>query len=175
MFLVSSVCVLPSAPLTSTLPARDDAAGAVERIDLVLLEQKLDALDVAVDALVLERHHRLEIELGLADADAHLGEAVSGLLEQFGGVQQRLRGNAADIQTGAAVGRALFDHGDFHAELRRADRADIAAGTGADDNEIVGHAFCSRLICRYMRSGVAISSPAPPDHRPRSAPSSPSA
>ena len=31
----------------------------------------------------------------------------------------------------------LLDDGDLHAELRGADRADIAAGAGADDDEIV--------------------------------------
>ena len=83
MFLVSSVCVLPSLPFTSTLPADDDAAGAEEGFDLVLLEQEIDALDVAVDGLILERQHRLQIELGLADADAHFREAVPGFLEQL--------------------------------------------------------------------------------------------
>jgi hypothetical protein len=63
------------------LAGRRDAAGAEEGIDLVLLEQKLDAFDVAVDALVLERHHRLEIELRRADADTHLAKRVPGLLE----------------------------------------------------------------------------------------------
>ena len=67
MFLVSSVCVLPSAAFTSTLPGAA-MRPAVKRIDLVLLEQEGDALDVAVDALVLELHHGREIELRLADA-----------------------------------------------------------------------------------------------------------
>src|SRR5450756_2574101 len=40
-----------------------NARSAKEGIDLVFLEQEIDALDVAVDALVLERHHRLEVEL----------------------------------------------------------------------------------------------------------------
>ena len=68
-----------------------------------------------------------------------LAKRVPGLLEQLGGVQQRLRRDAADVEAGAAEGRALLDHRDLHAELRRADRADIAAGAGADDDEIVGH------------------------------------
>ena len=95
------------------LARRGDAAGAVKRVDLVLLEQELDALDVAVDALVLERHHRRQIELGRGNADAHFAERVPGLLEQFGGVQQRLRRDAADVQAGAAEGRALLHDGGF--------------------------------------------------------------
>src|SRR5262249_33952629 len=80
-----------------------------------------------------------QIELRRAYADAHLGEAVPGFLEHLGGVQQRLRRDAADVETGAAMGGALLDHADLHAELCRADRADIAAGAGSDDDEIVSH------------------------------------
>ena len=116
-----------------------DAGGAVHGFDLVLLEQELDALDVAVDSFVLEGHHLLEIELRLADADAEIAEMLARLLEQLGGVQQRLRRDAADIEAGAAMGLALLDHGHLEAELRRPDGADIAAGAGSDDDEIVGH------------------------------------
>ena len=139
MDLASSVCVLPSAPLTSTLPAAAIRPAPMKGIDLVFLEQELDALDVAVDARVLECHHRLEIELGRGHADAHFAERVAGLLEQFGRVQQSLRRDAADVEAGAAEGRALLDHRGFQAQLRGANGADIAAGTGADDDEVVGH------------------------------------
>ena len=53
MALVSSVCVLPSSPLTSTLPGAAMRPAPMKGVDLVLLQQKLDALDVAVDALSL--------------------------------------------------------------------------------------------------------------------------
>jgi hypothetical protein len=43
-------------------------------------------------------------------------------------MQQRLGRYAADVQAGAAKGRALFDHGHLEAELCRLDGADIAAG-----------------------------------------------
>ena len=61
---------------------------------------------------------------------------MPGLGIKFGGMQQGLRRNAADIEAGAAMGGALFDDRDFEAELGRADGADIAAGAGADDGEI---------------------------------------
>ena len=54
------------------LAGRGDAAGAVKRLDLVLLEQIIDAFDVAVDALLLVFEHRGEIDARLADLDAHL-------------------------------------------------------------------------------------------------------
>ena len=106
---------------------------------LFFLNRIGDALDVAVDALVLELHHGGKIELGITDLDAHAGERVPGLLEQLGGMQQGLRGNAAHIEAGAPQGGILLHHRHLHAELRRPDGADIAAGTGADDDEIVGH------------------------------------
>ncbi len=122
------------------LAGAEDLARAAQDIDLVLLHQEFDALDVAVDALLLEIHHRRQVEFRRGNADAHLGERMRGLLEHFGGMQQRLRRHAADIEAGAAECWVLLDHGNLHAELRRAHRADISAGSGADDDEIVaGH------------------------------------
>ena len=72
-----------------------DTADALDRVDLVLLEQKRHALDVAVDALLL--HHRRQVERGRTDLDAHLGKRVARLLVELGGVQQRLRRDAAHI------------------------------------------------------------------------------
>ena len=121
------------------LARRGDARGAEEGIDLVLLEQELDALGVAVDALLLEGQHRLEIERRRADADAEVGEMIARILEHVRGMQQGLRRNAADVEAGAAMGLALLDDGGLEAELGGPDGADVAAGTGADDDEIVGH------------------------------------
>ena len=122
------------------LAGRGDAADSREGVDLVFLEQEGDAFDVAVDALVLELHHGGQIELRLTELDAHLVEQVAGFFEQLGGVQKRLRGNAADVEAGAAEGLVLLDHSHFHTELRCTDGTDIAAGTGADDDEVIGHA-----------------------------------
>ena len=122
------------------LAGAEDLAGTADDFDLVLLHQELDALDVTVDALLLEVHHGRQIELRRGNADAHLRKGMPGFLEHLGRMQQRLRRHAADIEAGAAERRILLDHGDFHAELRRAHRADISAGPGADDDEIVsGH------------------------------------
>ena len=121
------------------LAGPDDAPSALKRVDLVFLEQERDALDVAIDALVLELHHGSEIELRLAELDAHLVEQVAGLFVALGRVQQRLRGNASDIEAGTAEGVVLLHHRHLHAELGGADGADIAAGAGADDDEVVGH------------------------------------
>ena len=61
--------------------------------------------------------------------------------------QQRLGRNASPIVADAAeIG--LLDHGGLEPELRRADRGDVAAGTGADDDDVegsVGHDFLPTL------------------------------
>src|SRR5687767_12080204 len=54
-------------------------------------------------------------------------------------MQHRLRRNAANVETGAAERLVLLDDRDLHAELRGADRAHVAAGSGTDDDEVVGH------------------------------------
>ena len=107
--------------------------------DLVLLEQEGYSLDVALDALILELHHAGEIEPGLLELDAHAVEQVTGLVIELGGVQQRLRGDAADIEAGAAEGLVLLDHRHLHAELCGTDGTDIPAGTGANHDEVVAH------------------------------------
>src|SRR4029077_8925980 len=79
-----------------------------------------------------------EVELGRRQHDAMDAEIVSRLLEQMRGLQQRLGGDAADIEAGAAERGAIFDHRHLHAELRGADCRHIAARTGADYDEIKG-------------------------------------
>ena len=142
MFLVSTICVLPSLPFTSTLPApRIVPVPLMTSILFFFIRNStpltLPSMPSCLNFIIAGRS-----SFGAPTADAHLGERVPGFLEQFGRIQQRLRRHAADIEAGAAERRVLLDHGDLHAELRRADRADIAAGAGADDNEIVGSHDC---------------------------------
>src|SRR6516162_6997114 len=67
-------------------------------------------------------------------------------LVKLGRVEHRLRWDAADVETSAAERGPLLDHRALHAELRRADGAHIAAGAGADDDEIVGHEKTPELL-----------------------------
>ena len=80
----------------------------------------------------------LRSSLGAADLDAEARESVPGLLEHLRGVQQRLRRDAADVETGSAEGGALLYDGDVEPELGGLDGTDVAARPGADDGEIVG-------------------------------------
>src|SRR5271166_1771527 len=84
--------------LVDDLAGRGDAALALDPVDLVLLEQEGDAVDVGGDGIVLVLHQRRVIEFRRVQDDAERSHAVSGFLEHLGGVKQRLRGNAADVE-----------------------------------------------------------------------------
>ena len=62
MALVSTVCFSPLMNGDLDLARAGDAAGAVQWIDLVLLQQKRDAVDIALHALVLEGEHGGKVE-----------------------------------------------------------------------------------------------------------------
>ncbi len=63
-----------------------------------------------------------------------------GLVEFLGGVDQRLGGDAADVEAGAAGLDGLDDDG-VDAELAGANGADITAGAGADDEKLADDLF----------------------------------
>ncbi len=79
----------------------DDAARAVDAAraeihrHLVLLHDEGDAIGEPGHRVGLLLQHVLEVELEARDLDAEAGEILAGRLVEFGGVQQRLGGNAA--------------------------------------------------------------------------------
>ena len=120
MFFAASVSLTaPSSPSDRDRARLLDAAGALERGDLVLAEQEGDALGRRFDHLALALHELGEVERRRRHLDAVHGEIVARLLEQVRGLQQRLGRDAADIEAGAAEGRALLDHRHLDAELGR--------------------------------------------------------
>ena len=110
--------------------------------DLVLLEEVDDAVVVLLHDRLLARHHLRHVDRQVREADAVVGEVMAGLLEVLRRLQQRLRRNAADVGAGAAGRRTalvvlpLVDAGGGKAELRGADGGDVAAGAGADDDDV---------------------------------------
>ncbi len=113
----------------------DELAGAVDDLDLVGLEQALEALvhlgDDAVLVLV-DAGHVDALEVG---QDAEL-LGVAGVVGDLAGVEQRLRGDAAAVQTGAAD-LVLLDQGHGHAQVRRAERAGVTAAAATQDHYVV--------------------------------------
>ena len=117
-----------------------DSGPAFDPIDLVLLEQELDTLGVGVDRVLLVGLHLRPVDRRAFALEAHVGKVMFGFVQHMGGMQQRLGRDTADVQARAAQRLAPFDTGGFEAQLGTADRGHIAAGAGADDDDIVaGH------------------------------------
>ena len=153
--------------LPAALALFRERAAPVEELDLVLLEEIEDAVIVLLHNGSLARHHLRHVDREVRQADAVIGEMVAGVLEVLGGLQERLRRDAADVGAGAARGRAalvvlpLVDAGGREAELRSADRGDVSAGPGADHDDVKfvgGHVRC--------RTGVWPDLPTRPSSRP---------
>ncbi len=129
--------------LVADLAAAEQLAEAEQAGDLVALEQHLDAAGVGLAHRVAARLHFLQVQLDLAYADAVHGELVLGAVVQLGRFEQGLGGDAAGIEAGAAEGlRAVgvdpaVDAQRLHAQLGSADRRGVAAGTAADDDDVV--------------------------------------
>ena len=77
IFLVSSRWVDPSFAFTSIAPGAAIVPGP-KSVDLVLLQQKADAVDISGDRLVLVLHHCGKVELRLARDNAECGKLMRG-------------------------------------------------------------------------------------------------
>src|SRR5262249_43762725 len=128
-----------------------DAAGSGDHRDLVLLHDEGDAGSEAVHRIRLLLQHRVEIELEAVDHDAEAGEILRRGLVEFGGMQQRFGGDAADIEAGAAELVALLDQGGLEAELGAARGAVVAARPRADDDDVVAIAHVRNPSARKSR------------------------
>ena len=121
--------------------AVDDALRAND-LHASALARRLDALAHGEDDLFLALHHPREVDLGLGDANAER-RGVADLAEQVGAGEQRLGGNAAPVEAGAAQLGAL-DERHLGTQLRGAQRGDIAGGTTAEHHDALGHAVDGR-------------------------------
>jgi hypothetical protein len=102
------------------------------------LARRVEAAGVLGHDLVLALEHRRQVDLDRTELEAVFGGVLLGEDDVLGGVEQGLARDAADVEAGAAEGGALLDERDLQAELGGAEGAHVAAGAGADDDEIVG-------------------------------------
>ncbi len=102
--------------------------------DLVLLHQMADAARQLLGHAARAFDHRVQI---IADAVGLQPEFLGAVhqVEHLGRAQQRLGRDAAPVQADAAQMLAL-DDGDVQAQLRAADRGDIAARPGTDYDHV---------------------------------------
>ncbi len=117
-----------------------DHAVTLDDVDGVLLEESRHAAGQGLDDLLAPRAHRAEVDRRVVDRDAVI-RCLADLTEHVGDAQHGLGGDAGVVQAAPADLVGLDDRR-LHAELSGADRSDVAAGTGADDDAVirgVGH------------------------------------
>ena len=115
---------------------RGQRAVAHVHVDLVLLHQMRDALIELLGDRAAAGDDLGEVGGRRAPGAEAKGVGMVHVMEDFGRAKQCLGRDAAPVEADAAEILALDDRG-LEAELRGADGGDIAAGTGAEDDEIV--------------------------------------
>ena len=131
---------LPLGRLDRDRRRSDNRPLALEPGDLVLLEEKLDALRVLQAHGPRPLHRGTEVELQRAGRDPVVAR-VPHLVGERRALQQGFGGDASPQNTGAAQALS-FDHADGQSELRRADRTYVPGGSAADEDHVKrGHVF----------------------------------
>ena len=116
------------------LLAAVEPAAALDELDLVLLDQAHEALGQAVDDLAAALGDDREVDRGLAGRDAEVVRLLD-LGVEVGRLEHRLGRDAADVEAGAAD-LVLVDEGDLESQLPSPERGRVAAGAGAQDDEV---------------------------------------
>ena len=138
------------------LAGRGDGALAHVHRDLVLLHQVRDALVQLLGDRAAAGDDLGEVGLHLA-RDQPEAVGMAHMVQHLARAEQRLGRDAAPVEADPAQNLPLDDRG-LEAQLRCADRGDIAAGPGAEDDEVVGVSHCfplwprSPAACRWHRA-----------------------
>ena len=131
--------------------ARQPAA-ALHDVDLVLPEQVLHAGRELPRDDAASLHRRGEVVLHFDRLHAHAGAVVLEVVRERGALEQRLGGDAAPVEAGAAEAalvRPALDAGGPEAELRGPDRTHVAGRSGPDHDHVVSlrHLSLHSLCC----------------------------
>ena len=129
----------PAPPVTSTVPLPASRPVPLTHSILFFLKRNSTPLVRPVTILFLRAWTRAmsmrRLAGARAEADAPLGGVLRDL-ERMRVLEQRFRRNAAPVEARAAERRLALDDRGFQAELRGANGGDVAAGAGADDDDI---------------------------------------
>src|SRR5690606_29433385 len=115
---------------------RGETPLALDGGDTAALEKTLQALPLAGDDPLAVGRHGGDVDAPELRRDAVLG-GVARDVRHLGGVQERLRRDAADVQA-RAPDLVLFDEGDGLAELGVAERGGVPAASRTQDDEVEG-------------------------------------
>ena len=123
---------------------------------LVFSQQAGNAAGQCFDYFTRALLRRAVIETGTINSNAdrfHLGEGMKNL----GLVNQVLGGNAAPVQA-HPTDLVFLDNSDLHAKLRGTDRGHVAAGTGADDCNVIHNQNLRPTLVRGAQDNRAVPS-----------------
>src|SRR3954447_10375893 len=124
-------------------------AAALDHSDFVLFYEKLDPLGVLLRHAARTTHRDPIVGLDASDLDTQFLRVVTHEVGDIGAVQQRLGGDAADIDAYPSELVAL-DYGRGESELRRPDSADITGRSAANDDHVVR--ICHGLPRRFRKA-----------------------
>src|SRR5207237_9986977 len=122
--------------------------GAAHHIDLALLHENLESAGQLRDYRALPGTQALQVELRRAESDAARAHLL-GILDDLGGVQERFRRNAADVEAQAAELLPALDERHLEPEICRSERRRVAPRSGAQHQELrAAVEFLARAIGR---------------------------
>ena len=117
------------------LVGRDEFADALDDLDLALLRERREAAGQAADHAVLPVGELVEVDLGLAELKA-VRRHLARLGDHLGGVQERLGGDAADVQADPAERRIALDQHGLEPEIGRPEGRRVAPRPRAQHHEL---------------------------------------
>ena len=127
-------------------------------LDLALLGKADQAARQPLDHAVLPAANRRRVEGRRAEAHAVRTHRL-GVVDDLGDMQQRLGRDAADVETDAAERRSRVDQNDVLPEISGAESGGVAAGTGAQNQNIGLEIGLSAGISSGLRRGPAARPP----------------
>ena len=130
-----TVFLPPLGLLDLELVERGEPADALDDRDLARLGEAGEPAGQLLDHAVLPAAQRVDVDGGCGEADAEMAHLL-GLGDHLGGVEQRLGGDAADVEADAAQGRPALDQDDLAAQVGGAEGGGVAAGAGAQHQHL---------------------------------------
>ena len=136
MMFRASTSVVVSPCNRGSCSAESNVADTSNDGDLVFPEKVIDSLVGLADDVVLAGLDLFEVEVNGAGLEQALLDGLLHFMEKVCVAQKRLRGDTAAQRAGAAEPGVPLDDDGLQAQLRGADRGDIAARARADDCDV---------------------------------------
>ena len=122
------------------------------------------------------REDRRPVHFHIFHFEAEFGGALEVVVD-FGVMQEHFRGNAADVQAGAADVGIFFDDGGLQPILPGANRGDVPARSAADNHQIIlgqtgppGGLARPATSCLFYMTDAGQRRGPEPHHKPRGMP-----